>query len=161
MLASSRTTFAGEYYQLVDAPLEPRPIQDPIPLLIGGSGEKVMLNIVARYADEWNCWGTPETLRHKIVVLNDHCARVGRDPSTIHKSAQVLWVMEGENDSATSAPSAQATLHGTPAELGAALREFADAGVDEVIVPDFNLGPIADRLRIYDRFLNEAGAGLH
>jgi F420-dependent oxidoreductase-like protein len=161
LLSQSRTTFDGEYYQLVDAPLEPRPIQDPIPLLIGGAGEKVMLNIVARYADEWNCWGTPETLRHKIEVLSQHCAAVGRDPATIHKSAQVLWIMEGENDPATSAPSAQATLSGSPQALAEALGEYAAAGVDEVIVPDWNFGPIDSRLRIYDRFLNEAAAEVH
>jgi alkanesulfonate monooxygenase SsuD/methylene tetrahydromethanopterin reductase-like flavin-dependent oxidoreductase (luciferase family) len=161
LLSQSRTTFDGEYYQLVDAPLEPRPIQDPIPLLIGGAGEKVMLNIVARYADEWNCWGTPETLRHKIEVLSQHCAAVGRDPATIHKSAQVLWIMEGENDPATSAPSAQPTLSGSPQALAEALGEYAAAGVDEVIVPDWNLGPIDSRLRIYDRFFNEAAAEVH
>jgi F420-dependent oxidoreductase-like protein len=160
LFSQSRTTFDGEYYQLADAPLEPRPIQDPIPLLIGGSGEKVMLNIVARYADEWNCWGTPDTLRHKIEVLSQHCETVGRDPATIHKSAQVLWVMEGEND-AVSRSSTQPSLRGTPAALAEALGEYAAAGVDEVIVPDFNLGPMESRLRIYDRFLNEVATEVH
>jgi F420-dependent oxidoreductase-like protein len=174
LLSQSHTTFDGEYYQLVDAPLEPRPIQDPIPLLIGGAGEKVMLKIVARYADEWNCWGTPETLRHKIQVLSQHCAAVGRDPTTIHKSAQVLWVMEGENDDTSAAgivrslgrrllqvPPTQPTLRGSPAGLAELLGEYAAVGVDEVIVPDWNFGPIASRLRIYDRFINEVAAEVH
>jgi F420-dependent oxidoreductase-like protein len=160
MFGQPRTTFDGEYYQLDDAPLEPRPVQTPIPLLIGGAGEKVMLNIVARYADEWNCWGTPETLRHKIEVLAEHCAAVGRDLGSIHKSAQVLWVMEGENEGVNSTSSPQASLGGSPAALAEALADYAAAGVDEVIVPDFNLGPIDSKLRIYDRFLTEAAAAV-
>jgi alkanesulfonate monooxygenase SsuD/methylene tetrahydromethanopterin reductase-like flavin-dependent oxidoreductase (luciferase family) len=121
----------------------------------------VMLNIVARYADEWNCWGTPDTLRHKIEVLSEHCAAVGRDPATIHKSVQVLWIVEGENDDVISAPSTQATLRGSIEALTEALGEYAAAGVDEVIVPDWNFGPIASRLRIYDRFINEVAAEVH
>jgi alkanesulfonate monooxygenase SsuD/methylene tetrahydromethanopterin reductase-like flavin-dependent oxidoreductase (luciferase family) len=69
--------------------------------------------------------------------------------------------MEGENDPATSAPSAQPTLSGSPQALAEALGEYAAAGVDEVIVPDWNLGPIDSRLRIYDRFFNEAAAEVH
>ena len=158
LLAVKRTTFAGEYYNLVDAPLEPRPIQEPLPLLIGGSGEKVMLGIVARYADEWNCWGTPETLRRKIDILADHCAAIGRDPREIHKSAQVLWTMEGENDGSKERAMPMATLGGSIAALKEIVAEYAEAGIDELIVPAFNLGDHSSRIRIYDRFLNEVAA---
>jgi hypothetical protein len=72
----------------------------------------------------------------------------------------VLWVMEGEND-AVSRSSTQPSLRGTPAALAEALGEYAAAGVDEVIVPDFNLGPMESRLRIYDRFLNEVATEVH
>lgn len=158
LLREPRTTFSGEYYNLADAPLEPRPVQTPMPLLIGGGGEKVMLGIVARYADEWNGWGTPEVLRHKIAVLSEHCAAIGRDPAEIHKSAQVMWVMEGENDAPSARPSVQPTITGSPVALAEAVAAYAEAGVDELVVPDFNLGPITDRLRIYDRFLDEVAS---
>ena len=74
LMRRSRTTFEGRFYQLIDAPLEPRPVQSELPLLIGGGGEKVTLRIAARWADEWNTWGTPEVLAHKNVVLDRHCA---------------------------------------------------------------------------------------
>jgi alkanesulfonate monooxygenase SsuD/methylene tetrahydromethanopterin reductase-like flavin-dependent oxidoreductase (luciferase family) len=55
-------------------------VQNPLPLLIGGGGEKLTLKITARHADEWNVWGTPEILEHKMAVLDGHCADLGRDP---------------------------------------------------------------------------------
>src|SRR5713226_6802457 len=79
LLHNERTSFKGRYYEVEDAPLAPKPLQRPLPLLIGGGGEKRTLRIAARYADEWNTWGTPETLRHKMSVLDQHCVREGRD----------------------------------------------------------------------------------
>ena len=60
----------------------PKPIQQPHPpIVIGGSGEQLTLRVVARYADVWNASGADvETFRHKLRVLHDHCAAVGRDP---------------------------------------------------------------------------------
>src|SRR5882724_13694030 len=85
-----QTTFNGKYYQLTDAPLFPKPLQQPHPeLLIGGGGEQRTLRIVAKYADHWNVWGGPETLRHKSEVLAKHCAAIGRDPAEITHSANM------------------------------------------------------------------------
>lgn len=66
--------------------LNPPPVRD-IPVLIGGGGEKKTLRIVAEHANIWHGFGDPETLRHKNAVLDDWCARVGRDPSEIERSA--------------------------------------------------------------------------
>lgn len=70
------------------AHLEPRPTRD-IPVLVGGGGERKTLRIVAEHADIWHGFGSPETIAHKHRVLDDWCARVGRDPSEIQRSAGV------------------------------------------------------------------------
>ena len=82
--------FDGKYYQLKDARCEPKPVQKPYPpFVIGGSGEQLTLRIVAQYASIWNfVGGSVDTFRHKIEVLEGHCAVVGRDPSTIERSIQ-------------------------------------------------------------------------
>jgi alkanesulfonate monooxygenase SsuD/methylene tetrahydromethanopterin reductase-like flavin-dependent oxidoreductase (luciferase family) len=84
------TDFDGRYYQLKDARCEPKPVQKPYPpFVIGGSGEQLTLRVVARYADVWNFGGgTVEQFQHKIAVLREHCAAVGRDPSEIEISIQ-------------------------------------------------------------------------
>ncbi len=63
LLRTPTTTFAGEHYQLTDAVCEPKPVQDPLPIMIGAKGEKRMLKVVAEYADAWNAWGTGPYLR--------------------------------------------------------------------------------------------------
>ena len=86
-----RSNFKGSYYQLSDAPLSPKPVQDPHPeLMIGGGGEKVTLRIVARHADHWNVWGGPRILAHKGAILDQHCADLGRDPSSMYRSANMV-----------------------------------------------------------------------
>ena len=72
------------------AKLNPPPVRQPLPILIGGGGEKVTLRIVAQYATIWNGQGEPEVLGHKNQILNEWCAKVGRDPREIERSAQIL-----------------------------------------------------------------------
>jgi F420-dependent oxidoreductase-like protein len=77
--SETQVTFEGRYYQLKDAYCEPKPLQQPRPpIMIGGSGEKLTLRVVARHADQWNTFGSPELFRHKIEVLKEHCVAVGR-----------------------------------------------------------------------------------
>ncbi len=149
-----RTTFTGRYYQLQDAPLEPKPVQQPLPLLIGGGGEQRTLRIAARYASEWNVWGTPELLAHKGRILDRYCEELGRDPRSIRRSAQALLVMSDdpavlERVRASGRP----VLGGSPADLRAAVEQYAAAGVNELIIPGFNLGrTLEEKLATLDRF---------
>ncbi|MFQ5829740.1 MAG: LLM class F420-dependent oxidoreductase, partial [Candidatus Methylomirabilia bacterium] len=85
-----KATFRGTYYRLEEAPLFPKPLQQPHPeLLVGGGGEKVTLRIAAAYADHWNVWGGPGVLARKGRILEEHCAQVGRDPKAITRSANM------------------------------------------------------------------------
>jgi alkanesulfonate monooxygenase SsuD/methylene tetrahydromethanopterin reductase-like flavin-dependent oxidoreductase (luciferase family) len=85
--------FDGRYYQLKGAICEPKPVQRPRPpIMIGAAGEKLSLRVVAEHADIWNCptRGDVEEFRRKSAVLDEHCAAIGRDPSQIRRSVQVL-----------------------------------------------------------------------
>jgi F420-dependent oxidoreductase-like protein len=158
LLRQRRTTFDGQYFQLADAPCQPAPVQDRLPLLIGGSGERRMLRIVARYADEWNAWATPEVLAHKLSVLREHCEQVGRDPAEIHVSTQALlylstdvgWLREKRE-----AASGRAVVVGTPAEVTDIMGRYREAGADEFIVTDATLGTGARKQETCDLFMAE------
>ena len=80
------TSDLGGRYAFDHLRIEPRPIQDHLPILIGGGGEQKTLRIVARYADLWNVFGTPETVARKDEILRRHCEEVGRDESEIERS---------------------------------------------------------------------------
>jgi F420-dependent oxidoreductase-like protein len=158
LFTEEKSRFDGRFYRLDDATLEPKPVQRPLPLLIGGGGEKVTLRIAARYADEWNVWGTPATLRHKMAILDGHCAKVGRDPRTIQRSAVALLCMSDDTafvERMRAQPAQRAAIIGSPAEVRATVEEYRAAGVDELIVPDWTLGPMEQKLATLDRFIRE------
>src|SRR5207248_6917828 len=94
-----RTTFKGRYYQLSDAPLDPKPVQQPHPeLMIGGGGEKVTLRIVAKRANHWNVWGGPQVLARKSAILEQHCSKAGRDSKTIARSVNMALLITSNKD---------------------------------------------------------------
>jgi F420-dependent oxidoreductase-like protein len=87
LMTQERATFPGRYYQLDDAPFEPRPVRPTgIPITVGTSGPR-MLGLVARYADRWNMVGSPEQIAERGKLLLEACAKVGRDPGEIVWSA--------------------------------------------------------------------------
>ena len=97
------TTFHGAYYTLNEARCEPKGLQSPIPLWIGGAGEQKTMRVVAEYADGWNTFGMPlDDWRHKLDVLAGHCRAVGRDPRDIRKSL-VFRVQLGESQAEVEA----------------------------------------------------------
>ncbi len=77
------TSPSGGRYRFDHLQQLPRPLQARLPIMIGGSGEKKTLRTVAMYADMWNAMGSTEFLRHKVDVLQEHCAAVGRDIAEI------------------------------------------------------------------------------
>lgn len=135
----SPASFEGKYYRIQDAYCEPRP--DPIPpLLIGGGGEQLTLRVVAKHADWWNIsGGTYENYAHKLKVLRQHCAAVGRDYDQIVKtwSAEAVVVAESEAEAqriAAASPYNENTILGTPAQVAEQLQAFIDLGVRYLIV---------------------------
>ena len=138
LFANARTSFTGKHYTMVDAPLDPKPVQSPIPLLIGGGGEKRTLRIAARYAQEWNVWGEPDLLAQKGAVLDRHCESEGRDPATIRRSAQALLFLSEDPAVLTRIRAMRIErpkIVGNAAEVGEIVARYRDAGVDELIVP--------------------------
>ncbi|TDH56183.1 LLM class F420-dependent oxidoreductase [Mycobacterium eburneum] len=78
--------YHGKHYRLAETICAPQPIRRP-PILIGGSGEKKTLRMVAQYADVWNTTvSDPDELAHKVEVLNRHCATLNRDPAEIRRT---------------------------------------------------------------------------
>jgi F420-dependent oxidoreductase-like protein len=87
MFTQRESTVRGRHHRVEGALNIPQPVQPGgPPILIGGGGERKTLRLVARYADMWNGFGTPEELRHKLDVLSAHCEHVGRDPADIVKT---------------------------------------------------------------------------
>lgn len=158
LFTEERVTVAGEHYQLTDAPLEPKPVQAPLPLLIGGGGEQRTMRIAARFAQEWNVWGTPDHLRQKNGVLDARCEEIGRDPGEIRRSCQgLLFLFDDPAESAAmrARDIGRPMLVGTPEELVEVVAAYRDAGVDELIIPDFNLPQGAQKREIMDAFIEQ------
>ncbi len=157
LTTQERTTFHGEHYRLDDAPMNPKPV-GPLPLLVGGGGEKRTMRIAAEHAQEWNVWGTPESFGHKSQVMDRHCEDLGRDPATMRRSTQALLFLSDDQEFLAKMRErsvGRPSLIGTPEELVDQVAAFRDAGADELIVPDFTLGTGNRRTETLDRFQTE------
>ncbi len=146
-----RGNYPGRHYQLLDAPMEPKPLQARLPLLVGGGGERVTLRLAARWADEWNTWGTPDVLAAKGSVLDRHCEEIGRDPADLERSAQVIVDLDGRGAPGGWPPTVRAGIQ----EMQEILHAYVEAGVSEFVLPDWNLGTGSARSEALDRFLFE------
>jgi alkanesulfonate monooxygenase SsuD/methylene tetrahydromethanopterin reductase-like flavin-dependent oxidoreductase (luciferase family) len=159
LLSAPTTTVDGRYYQLTDAICEPKPVQSPVPLLVGASGPR-MLRLVARYAQEWNQWSAPGEFGKTSAVLDAACEKEGRDPATVWRSTQAVVIVTDSPEEEARAKSLaesmpQPAVYGPPARIAEAAAQWRDEGVDEVIVPDFALAKGPQKLDSY-RALAEA-----
>lgn len=163
LLRGKRTDFSGDYFRITDAPNQPAPVQPQMPLLIGGGGEKRMLGIVARFADEWNTWSDPAVLAHKVGVLKQHCETAGRDLGQIRVSTQAMVFLtddEAEAKAWREKPPMPGAVFGSPREVIAIMERYRQAGADEFIVPGFNLGDSGRRKEICDLFIEKVAPAL-
>ena len=102
LLGGGPTTLRGGWAQLTDARVNPRPLQERIPLWVGGQGERRTARIAARHADGWNIpYVSPEDYARKSGVLDDWCAREGRDPATVRRATQLGFYMAAHDDHAS------------------------------------------------------------
>lgn len=170
MFTEERPCFAGRYYRIEEALNNPRPLRGDIPILVGGSGERRTLRLVAKYADACNLFGDPTTLRHKLEVLDRHCAEVGRDPAEITKTALCSVVAAADDADAqahlervaaargVTAEQARAmVVTGGPDQVGEQLRQRFDAGLDGIVC-NFPLGASAEAIAIAGKALAAATA---
>lgn len=160
LLREERTTMGGSHYQLTGAVAEPKPVQQPLPLLIGGKGDR-MMGVVARHADEWNMWGLAPTIAERTAVLERRCEAVGRNPRSIKRSAQAVVLLtddraKAEAFVADAAP--RAAIGGTTDDVLAAVEAWQAVGLDEVIVPDFALGSGQRKLDRMDAIIEVVGS---
>lgn len=140
LLDDRETSLDGTHYRLERAIAEPKPTVR-LPFLIGGKGDR-MMNVVARHADEWNMWALPPTIAERRSALDRACEKAGRDPSTIATSTQALWFVTDDQAKADGllARVEQVAIGGPIERLVEHVAAYRDAGVDELIVPDFTLG---------------------
>ncbi|MGB8647499.1 MAG: LLM class F420-dependent oxidoreductase [Anaerolineae bacterium] len=139
--------FQGKYYHIDRAINSPKGVQQPhIPLWIGGGGEKVTLKLVAQFGDACNVGGGDvETIKHKLAILREHCAAVGRNYDEITRSTSLnLHLLHPGEDPATATAQARgrqsyeeyarAYWVGTPDEIQARLETLLEAGINYIIL---------------------------
>jgi F420-dependent oxidoreductase-like protein len=146
MFTQERASFGGRHYRVDGAYNNPRPIRGDIPILVGGSGERKTLRLVARYADGCNIFGDPERTRHLMGVLDAHCANVGRDPKEItrtrlgtlvvaetHEEADRLLATWPDRANVDPERLKNVLTLGTPDEVVEQVRALLDAGLDGLV----------------------------
>jgi probable F420-dependent oxidoreductase len=132
LMRDGRVDFAGRYYSArscVDSPRGPR--EEGPPLMVGGDGPR-MLRVTAQYADLWNTGylGKPETLTEPRTRFEAACREVGRDPRTIGVTALIgLWFPDLD----PKQPPFESALVGTVEEIAAAIRAYAELGVEHIM----------------------------
>jgi alkanesulfonate monooxygenase SsuD/methylene tetrahydromethanopterin reductase-like flavin-dependent oxidoreductase (luciferase family) len=145
MLHGERPTASGPRYAAKAVRNDPLPVQERLPLLIGGGGERVTLKLVARYADANNLGGGFDNVRRKEAILIQHCETVGRDPTEIERTAGIGSVII--RDSRAEAARVQAAIFegnghadpwkdqpvGTPEEVAERLLPFLGIGYRHLV----------------------------
>jgi F420-dependent oxidoreductase-like protein len=155
-------TFAGEHFQLDGAQTTYTPASGKVPVIIGGSGEKRTLRLVAEYADEWNITTLPsDAYPAKVEVLERHCEAVGRDPSSIRRSLMTGHIIgrdqaelrrraariqqvavslrDGSPDEAIERTRSRGWMTGTPAEIVEEIQARGAQGIDRIMLQTLDM----------------------
>ena len=155
MLTQRPASFSGKHYSILNAYNDPMPVQKPRPpIMIGGSGERVTLKLVAQYADYCNVFGNPATVAHLFDVLRKHCETVGRPFDAITRCNHVGMLIARDDAELASKKEQHPDfdgIAGTPEMVIARLQEYAAVGSQYVT---FGLADAEDIAAI--RLLGEA-----
>jgi F420-dependent oxidoreductase-like protein len=141
MFTQQQASFEGEHFRVRDAYNNPKPIRGDIPIMVGGSGERKTLRMVAQYADGCNLFAAdPDRARHLLGVLEGHCERLGRDPAEITKTAMGSYVIADTKEAAE-----------------AKMRGFVEQGLMPEQRVEMTLAADADTVGEHASSLKEAG----
>jgi F420-dependent oxidoreductase-like protein len=139
LLSNDTTSYSGRYYQVREAVVRPRPVQQPRPPLVLAAHKSKMLRIVAEYADTWNSFGTVDEMRERNAMLDDHCVAIGRDHGAIVRSLYG-WAAMMPDDPWQSIDA----FHDM-------VGRYADAGVNEFLIDQ----PRPDQFDVLERVATE------
>ena len=150
MFTQEKATVEGTHHHVTDVMNNPRPIRGDIPILVGGSGERKTLRLVAQYADGCNLFGDVDRVRHLLGVLDGHCETVGRDPSEITRTRMATVVDRADARGgrgassrrsrrwASRASASTTAMTGDPDTVAEQAQAYADIGIQglTIVVPD-------------------------
>jgi F420-dependent oxidoreductase-like protein len=139
LLRSDTTSYDGKHYQLRDAVMRPRPVQQPRPPLMLAAHKPRMLRVMAEFADTWNSFGTVDEMRERNVILNEQCAAIGRDPASIVRSLYG-WAALMPADPWASTEAFEDMVG-----------RYGDAGINEFLIDQ----PRADQQAVLERVATE------
>jgi alkanesulfonate monooxygenase SsuD/methylene tetrahydromethanopterin reductase-like flavin-dependent oxidoreductase (luciferase family) len=153
LLTQAPANFAGQYYRVTDVYCEPRPAPPP-PLMIGGSGERHTLRLVARHADWWNDVARPpDIVRRKLAALGNHCQAAGRPYDSIRKTLMAQVIIDRSHAAALNRAGDrlagdQPPLAGDPSAIRDRLTEYVELGISmfQIVFPNF---PDTDDMRLF------------
>ena len=140
LLDGEDVTYNGRFYQFNQAVCAPRPIQDHLRILVGGSGPRKTIPMIARHADMWNLYGTPDEVAAADVLLRAACVAIGRDEREIERTVNLNVVIRRNRVEAAKAWTAWASIHrpgrgeaaldahGSADDVAETLAAYRDAG---------------------------------
>jgi alkanesulfonate monooxygenase SsuD/methylene tetrahydromethanopterin reductase-like flavin-dependent oxidoreductase (luciferase family) len=119
LLDGETVTHSGRFYRMDAASCEPHPVQDRLPILIGGSGPNKTLRTTARYADIWNGYGDPARISEVSGILRERCLEIGRPYEAIERTVTLHAVIRDSAQEADRAWAPIARRHGLIGRIGA------------------------------------------
>ena len=158
LLDGESWTMQSPHFVFDAAPRYPKPVQERLPFLVGGKGERRTLSTAAMYADWWNAWVDAEALRHKRRIIRQHCDELERDADEVNCSTQAFLCLSkdwGVQRDFVGRAGSRPTLVGSVEAVTDQLGELHEAGAKELIIPDWTYESLARRDDELDQFISE------